>query len=301
MNEIVIKENVIQNMIYEVRGIQVMLDSDLAKLYECVNGTKTINQAVSRHIDRFPEDFYFQLSEVEYKVLKSQLGTSSWNKYGGVRKLPYAFTEEGVAMLATILRTEVASEVSKNIMRAFVAMRKYIGNNLLVQNNINNMVLKHDNEISKNINDIKELQNVFKQFEEKKKVNEIYYNGQIFDAYSKIKSIFKEAIKELIIVDAYADIRVLDIIKELNVNIKLIVKTKGKLTSQDMVNYNKQYNNLKVYYNDDFHDRYFIIDKTTIYHCGASINYAGNKIFSINILEDEIVKNSLINKINSII
>ena len=112
---------------------------------------------------------------------------------------------------------------------------------------------------------------------------------------------FKEAIKELIIVDAYTDLSVLDIIKELDVDVKLIVKTKGKLTNQDITNYNKQYNNLKVYYCDDFHDRYFILDKDKIYHCGASINYAGNKIFSINILEDEIVKKSLINKINSIV
>ena len=295
MNEIVIKENVIQNMIYEVRGVQVMLDSDLAKLYGCANGTKDINKAVKRNIDKFPEDFYFQLTKEEYyNILRFQNGTLELEQGKYSKYLPYAFTEEGVAMLSGVLHTDIAVEISKKIIRTFVAMRHFIGNNLLVQNSINNIVIEDHNRINK-------LENAFKQFEEKKKVNEIYYNGQIFDAYSKIKSIFKEANKELIIVDAYADISVLDIIKELNVNVKLIVKTKGKLTSQDITNYNKQYNNLNIYYCDDFHDRYFILDKTIIYHCGASINYAGNKIFSINLLEDEIVKSSLINKIISMV
>ena len=126
MNSIIEKESNIENMIYEIRGKQVMLDSDLAKLYQCKNGTKTINLAVKRHINRFPERFMFQLKRDEFINLKFQIETSSWNNYGGVRKLPYAFTEQGVAMLATILRTSVAEEVSIQIKDAFVAMRKYI-------------------------------------------------------------------------------------------------------------------------------------------------------------------------------
>ena len=143
MNEVILTEDNIniENMIYEVRGKPVMLDSDLAKLYKCVNGTKTINQAVNRHLDRFPDDFYFQLTSEELANLKSQIGTSSMkNTYGGIRKLPYVFTEQGIAMLATILRTNVASKVSVDIMRAFVAMRKYISANLLEQKYINNIV-----------------------------------------------------------------------------------------------------------------------------------------------------------------
>ena len=301
MNNIVIREKEIQNMIYEIRGRQVMLDSDLAKLYECKNGTKEINQAVKRNNERFPEDFYFQLTFEEFFNLKSQFVTSSWNEYGGIRKLPYVFTEDGAAMLSGLLRSEIAVEMSKKIIRAFVAMRKYIGSNLIAQNSINNMVLKHDNEISKNTNDIKKLQNAFKQFEEKRVVNEIYYKGQIFDAYAKIKSIFKEAKEELIIVDGYADINVLNIVKELDIKVIIIVKKKAILSKQDIEKYNKQYNNLTVIYNDDFHDRYFIIDRNKIYHCGASINYAGSKTFSINELEDEIVKDSLINKMKILI
>ena len=191
MNEIIVKDEVkIEDLIYEVRGVQVMLDSDLAKLYECKNGTKSINLAVNRNLDRFPEDFYFQLKEEEYNNLKFQIETSSSkNNYGGVRKLPYVFTEQGVAMLATVLRTEVASKMSVAIMRAFVVMRKYISSNLIQQKYINNQVLKNTEEI-------KILQESFQKFEEKKKVNEIYFNGQIFDAYSKIQEIFKSATKK---------------------------------------------------------------------------------------------------------
>ena len=130
---ILVKEDNIENMIYEVRGKQVMLDSDLAKLYKCVNGTKTINQSVKRNIDRFPEDFYFQLTNEEFLNLKSQIGTSSLNGYGGVRKNPYVFTEQGVAMLASVLKTSIATKVSISIMRAFVIMRKYISNNFIQQ------------------------------------------------------------------------------------------------------------------------------------------------------------------------
>ena len=135
----------IENLIYRIRGNQVMLDSDLAKLYKCKNGTKTINQAVNRHLDRFPSDFYFQLTNDEFNQMWSQAGTA--NKNNMLRSLPYVFTEQGVAMLATILRTEVASQVSINIMRAFVKMRHFINNSLIEQKYINDLVLEHDKNI----------------------------------------------------------------------------------------------------------------------------------------------------------
>ena len=147
MNEIIEKEIKIENMIYEIRGKQVMLDSDLAKLYQCANGTKTINLAVKRNIERFPEDFYFQLTISEYNHLKFQTETSSDNQHGGVRKLPYVFTQEGVAMLSSVLKSKIASKVSVNIMRAFVAMKKYISTELLEQKYINNLVFEHDEKI----------------------------------------------------------------------------------------------------------------------------------------------------------
>ena len=295
MNEVINKDYInIENLIYEVRGVQVMLDSDLAKLYGCVNGTKTINQAVKRNVDKFPDDFYFQLTKNEFFNLKSQIGTSSWNDYGGIRKLPYVFTEQGVAMLATIIKTKVATEMSITIMRAFVAMRKYISSNLIEQKYINNMVLEHDSQI-------KLLQSTFNKLEEKKKVNEIYFDEQIYDAYSKIQEIFKEAKKEIIIIDGYADNTILDIIKRLKVNVTIITKPNNLLTKQDVLKYNKQYHNLKVIYDNSFHDRYFILDGNIVYHCGASINRIGYKIFSITLIGDGEVCMLLLNKVNKII
>ena len=296
MEDIAIKEDVkIENLIYEIRGKQVMLDSDLARLYECKNGTKSINLAVNRNIERFPDDFYFQLTRDEYNNLKFQIETSnSSNNYGGVRKLPYVFTEQGVAMLATVLRTKVASQMSVSIMRAFVTMRKFVSTNLIEQKYINNQVLQ-------NTEDIKLLQESLKKFEEKRKINEIYFNGQIFDAYSKVQDIFKNATKKLIIIDAYADNTLLDIIKRLDVDVIIITKSNNLLTKQDVLKYNKQYSNLKVIFNNDFHDRYFIIDDSCVYHCGSSVNRIGYKTFSINLIEDEEVFIPLINRIKNII
>lgn len=295
MNDISINERiVIENLIYEVRERQVMLDSDLARLYECVNGAKTINQAVNRHLDRFPDDFYFQLTEEEYSFLRSQFGTIKNGRGKHKKYLPYVFTEQGAAMLATILKTSKASQMSISIMRAFVTMRKYISSNLIEQKYINNQVLK-------NTEDIKLLQESFQKFEEKRRDNEIYFNGQIFDAYSKIQEIFKTAKKKLIIIDAYADITILDIIKRLNVNVTIITKSNNLLTMQDIERYNKQYHNLKVIFNNSFHDRYFIIDNEEIYHCGASINRIGYKTFSITLLSDKEAYTSLLGKVNKVI
>ena len=284
-------EEKIENLIYEIRGKQVMLDSDLARLYKCTNGTKDINKAVKRNLERFPERFMFQLTNTEYQTLKFQNGTSSIK--GGRRYNPYVFTEQGVAMLSAILRSEIAVEISIKIMDAFVAMRKYISNDLMDQKYINNMVLAHDNQI-------KLLQKSFTKFEEKEKVNEIYFDGQIYDAYSKILDIFKCAKKELIIIDNYADSTILDIIKRLNIKVIIITKKNNLLTEQDLEKYNKQYHNLIVKYNSSFHDRYFILDKSVVYHCGASINRIGYKTFSITLINDKSVIDALISRVNQI-
>ena len=293
MNDVIVKEKiVIENLIYEIRGVQVILDSDLARLYECVNGTKDINKAVKRNIERFPENFMFQLTDVEYDNLRFQSGTSK--ERGGRRYNPYVFTEQGVAMLSSVLHSEVAIKMSIQIINAFVIMRKYISNSLIEQRYINNLVIEHDSEI-------KLLKESFGKIEEKRKVNEIYFNGQIYDAYSKIQEIFQSANKKLIIIDAYADNTVLDIIKRLNVEVIVITKKDNFLTNQDINKYNKQYHNLKVIYNNTFHDRYFIIDKREVYHCGTSINRIGYKTFSINLISDEEVCNALISKVHKII
>ena len=289
MNNTMVKDEVnIENLIYEVRGKQVVLDSDLAMLYHIE--TKRINEAVNRNKAKFPERFCFRITESEYNFLKSQFATSK----GGSRKGHTVFTEQGVAMLATILKTDVATKVSIAIMDAFVAMRKYISSNLLEQKYINNMVIEHDSQI-------KLLQSTFNKLEEKKKVNEIYFDGQIYDAYSKIQEIFKEAKKEIIIIDGYADNTILDIIKRLKVNVTIITKPNNLLTKQDVLKYNKQYYNLKVIYDNSFHDRYFILDGKTVFHCGASINRIGYKTFSITLIGDEYMCKLLSSRVNKII
>ncbi len=296
MNEIIVKNEVnIENLIYEIRGIQVMLDSDLAKLYECANGTKTINLAVKRHINRFPKRFMFQLSKDEYyKILRFQSETLELEQGKYSKYLPYAFTEQGVAMLATVLRTKVAEKVSIKIMDAFVTMRKYISTNLIEQKYINDLVLE-DHEKNKT------LELSFAKFEEKKKVNEIYFNGQIYDAYSKIQEIFDEATKEIIIIDSYANYTLLDIIKRLNIKVIIITKPNNLLTKQDIIRYSKQYNNLKVIYDNTFHDRYFVLDNKIVYHCGTSINRIGYKTFSITLINDKEICQALIGKAYKIV
>ena len=221
-NKIVNDEVMIENLIYEIRGVHVILDSDLARLYECVNGTKDINKAVKRNKERFPEGFMFQLTDVEYESLKFQIGTSKVR--GGRRYNPYAFTEQGVAMLSSVLHSEIAIKMSVQIINAFVMMRHYISSSLIEQKFINNLVLEDHEKI-------KTLEISFNKFEEKRKDNEIYFNGQIYDAYSKIQNIFKTANNKLIVIDAYADNTLLDIIKRLNVEVIIITKSNNLLTN----------------------------------------------------------------------
>lgn len=290
MNNIIVKDEVvIEKLIYEIRGKQMMLDSDLAKLYG--TQTKRINEAVSRNKEKFPERFSWILDNYELEILRSQIATSS--SRGGRRYNVRVFTEQGIAMLATILKTSVATKISISIMDAFVSMRKYISSNLIEQNYINNLVIEHDSQI-------KLLQESLDKLEEKRKVNEIYFNGQIYDAYSKILEIFKQARRTLIIIDAYADTIILDMIKRLNVEVTIITKDNHLLTPQDITKYNEQYHNLKVHYDNTFHDRYFILDEKEVYHCGASINRIGYKTFSITLIGDNDIGKLLIEKLKKL-
>ena len=286
MNQIIEKDNIkIENMIYEVRGKQVMLDSNVANLFGYE--TKYLNRQVQRNIYRFPDNYCFQLTEEEYSSLRCQNVTLKSGRGQHRKYLPYVFTEYGITMLAGILKSDVAVSASLKIVDTFIAMKKYVSNNLLEQKYYNDMIIKHDSEI-------KLLQESFAKFEEKRKVNEIYFNGQIYDAYSKILDIFRSANKEIIIIDGYADKTTLDIVSKVNAKVILIVKTKSLLTKLDISKYQSQYSNLDIKYTDDFHDRYFILDNKTVYHCGTSLNYIGKKTFSINLLEDKVVKNNLL-------
>ena len=290
----------ISSMIYEIRGKQVMLDSDLAKL--CNIETKSLKRQVNRNKERFPMAFCFKLTKEEYyKILRRQNGTLELEQGKYSKYLPYVFTEQGVAMLATILKTKVATKVSIDIMDAFVAMRYLIKSNLLDQKYINNIVLENREKLKEIKDDVKLLQEAFDKLEEKEIKNKIYFNGEIYDAYSNILNIFKEAKSKLVIIDSYADNTILDIVRRLETEVILITKKDNLLTKQDIEKYSKQYNNLSVIYNNTFHDRYFILDNEIIYHCGASINRIGYRTFSINIINDKEIIDLLINKISKLI
>ena len=284
MNELIkLEKNKIENLIYEIRGKQVMLDSDLAKIYRCKNGTKSINLAVKRHINRFPERFCFRLTEDEYNNLRFQTETTNMS-----RTLPYAFTEQGVAMLSAILKTDVAESASVAIMDAFVAMKKYISSNLLEQKFINNMVLEHDN-------DIKLLKESFSKFDSMS--NEIFYEGQIYDAYSLLLDILNSSKESIIIIDNFANKKLFDILSKTNK--KVIVYSKN--IDEELINkYKKQYNNVTLIHNDSYHDRFIIIDNKILYHCGSSFKDLGTKCFCISKIENqELIRDMLSSVINN--
>lgn len=270
MNEVIEKEIKVENLIYEIRGKQVMLDSDLAKLYNCANGTKDINKAVKRNVERFPNDFYFQLTKEEINYLWFQFGTA--NKMS--RSLPYVFTEQGVAMLSSVLRTDIAAKVSIDIMRAFVVMKKYISNNLIEQKYINELVLKDNKRIDL-------LERTFNSFKEKN--NHIFFEEQIYDAYSLLIDILNKSNEEIIIIDNYAGKELLDILKDIDKNITIISKN---ITEELIKKYCKQYTNIKFMSNNSFHDRFIIADKKELYHCGSSFKDLGKKCFCISKIDD---------------
>ena len=275
----------IENKVYIYNGIQVMFDLDLAELFGVE--TKRINEAVKRNQKKFKNNYYIRINESEFNSLKSQVATSK----GGSRKGHGLFTEQGIIMLATILKSEVAINMSIKIVESFVKMRHFLIDNKDIYksiNNINNTLLEHDEK----------LDYLFSKFDKKEY---LYLENLEYDAYSDIIKIFKTSKDSVTVIDPYVDISFLDTIRNLKATVTLITQKRTKLTKTEIDKYNKQYNNLTVIKDTSFHDRYLIIDNNVIYHLGASINYAGNKVFSINKLEDEDIIILLKDKVNKII
>ena len=300
MNEL--KEQTdIRNLIYKVRGVKVMLDSDLAFLYGCTNGTKDINKAVKRNIERFPSNFYFQLTKEEFQNLKFQIGTSNIKEHGGIRKLPYVFTEQGVAMLSSVLRTKNAAKVSVNIINAFVYMRRFINKNkdifkrvIEIENDtsyIKNALIDHEDKINK----------IFNKFDRKEDLkNKLFFDGEIYDAYSLLVDIIIKADKNIIVIDNYVDKVTLDILAKKKINVVVLLITddkKSKLTKTDIKKFNSEYPLLQIKYTNIFHDRFIIVDDKELYHLGASLKDLGKKVFAISKIEDKEYLNNLIERI----
>ena len=291
-NLVIVDNKEIQSMIYTFRGRQVMLDSDLAMLYQVE--TKYLNRQRNRNAERFPEDFCFQLSKEEYEFLRCQNVTSkNENGSGGRRYLPYVFTEQGIAMLSSVLKSEVAAKASINIMRAFVEMRKFFISN-------NEMFARLDRVELKQLETDKKLEEVFDYIATTKEVKQkIFFNGQIYDAFSLMVELVEKAGTELILIDNYVDINTLNILskKKDGVNVLIVTSGNGNLTDKDIAKFNSQYPKLTVKISKDFHDRFLIIDRKEVYHIGASIKDAGKKSFGITKLEMEELTKSLLAKV----
>ena len=273
-----ISSSEIKELIYNIIGKQVMLDSDVARLYHYE--TRRINETVKRNSERFPVEFCFQLTSKEYETLKSQIATS--NVRGGKQKLPYVFTEKGIIMLSGLLKNEIAIEVSIKIVEAFVEMKKFISSNGQLFERLTSVeykLLEHD----------KKFDQVFEQLQHEENIKQkIFFEGQIYDAYSLIIDIIKKANKKILIIDNYIDESVLKMLTKKNkeVEVAILTSDKSKIEKIDIQKFNKEYPILKVAKTNKFHDRFIVIDNKEMYHLGASIKDLGRKCFGINKIED---------------
>lgn len=292
-NEIAVTS--IENKIYMIRGQQVMIDRDIAVLYGVE--TRRLNEQVKRNAERFPEEFCFQLTREELESVMSQFATSPKNNMftgqdGGTRKLPYAFTEQGVAMLSAVLKSETAVKMSIQIMKAFVAMRKFML--------VNAQVFQRLDKIERHqITTDSKIEELFDKMD-KYKIDDtqgIFFQGQIFDAYSKLESFLAKAKKEIVLIDGYVDLSILERLakKHKNVNVTIYTDPKTKLTAQDVQKFNAQYPMLAVQYTSKMHDRFLIIDNTVLYHIGASLKDLGKKCFAFEILDSSLIPTILKN------
>ena len=266
----------IKRRIFMIRGRQVMLDKDLAELYGYE--VKNLNRQVKRNIRRFPKDFMFQLTQNEMDILRCQNVTTSVKS----RTLPYAFTEQGIYMLATVLRGELAETQSIFIMRAFREMRHFVANNAALFDRISKVELKQ-------LEADKKFDQIFECIGNQKETNQkLFFDGQIYDAFSLLIELIQKADQEIILIDGYVDVSTLNVLakKKSGVAVTIYTFKKTKLTVQDVAVFNAQYPQLEVKYTSVFHDRFLILDGKTVYHIGASLKDAGKKCFAVSLMKD---------------
>jgi len=269
----------IRSRIFTIRGQQVMLDRDLAELYQVE--TKALNQAVKRNADRFPEDFMFQLSKSEFENWKSQIVTSNGDRMG-LRRPPYAFTEAGVSMLASVLRSGIAVGMSVEIIRAFVHMRRWIADNAAIFQRIDAV------EQRQRITDTR-LDAVFDAIEAKelKPAQGIFFDGQVFDAYVFAADLIKSAKANIVQIDNYVDESTLLLLSKRNHGCSATIYTQslGAQLKLDLEKHHAQYPPIAIKTFRQAHDRFLIIDNETLYHLGASLKDLGKKMFAFSRFE----------------
>lgn len=265
----------IQERIFTIRGVQVMLDKDIAEFYK-VKPIR-LREQVKRNKNRFPDDFMFQLTDDEVRMMVSQNAIPSKKHLGGF--LPYAFTEQGVAALSAVIKSTKAEEVSVLLMRAFVEMRKFISANANIfcrLDKVEQKQLETDHKINTILDAIE-----FKQVQPK---HGIFYNGQIYDAYAFVSGIVRETQKSLILIDNYVDESVLTLLSKRKANVSVTIYTKniGKQLKLDIKKHNSQYPEIVAHEFKNAHDRFLIIDEAQLYHFGASLKDLGKKWFAFS-------------------
>lgn len=274
MREMVVNLKNIQNKIFTLRNQQVMLDRDLAELYQVE--TRVLKQAVKRNIERFPDDFLFELTKEEIDTMVSQSVIPSKQHLGGAK--PFAFTEQGVSMLSSVLTSKVAIEVNISIFRAFVEMRRFLSVNAEVFKKIEYLdkkLLKHD----------KNFEKIFKAIESNniQPKQGIFFDGQMFDAYVFVSSLIKNATKSIVLIDNYIDETILTLFsKNQKIEITIYTKEISKRLKLDLKKYNSQYKPIEIKQFQSSHDRFLIIDDKDIYHFGASLKDLGKKWFAFS-------------------
>jgi phage regulator Rha-like protein len=268
----------IQSKIYTIRGLKVILDSDLAKFYEIE--TKQLNKSVKRNIERFPSYYMFQLTDEEYNSLRFQFGTLEHGKGKHRKYLPYAFTEQGVAMLSGILRNLKAINISIQIIDAFVFMRQFILNNVELFSRLDNIEKK---QIQYEMKTDKQLETIFNALDNSNFKQGIFYDGQVFDSYSFVSNIIRMAKKLIILIDNYVDYSVLTLFSKRNIDVDVIIYTKiSKQLKLDLKKFNSQYKSIQIRAFDRSHDRFLILDDKDIFHIGASLKDLGKKWFAFS-------------------
>lgn len=293
-NEIIIlDENDLKNKIYTIRGVQVMLDSDLAQIYGYE--TKRFNEQVKNNIERFDEDFRFQLTQDEVDVLRSKFSTTNISTMS--RSLPYAFTEQGIYMLMTVLKGELAVKQSKTLIRLFKQMKDFVLTNSQLFAEIDSIkkhLIESDLHHKENDKRIDELFTLMDKYKIKEKQG-IFFQGQIFDAYAKFESFIQSAKKEIVLIDGYVDLTVLERLakKQKGVNVLLYTDSKTKITNLDVQKFNAQYPTLTLNFTSKMHDRFLIIDNSVLYHIGASLKDLAKKCFAFEILDSSLIPSVL--------
>ena len=284
----------IKKLIYTIRGKQVMLDSDVAMLYHYE--TKNINKAMKRNIERFPEDFCFRLTKEELDIMWFQNGTTYKNdniKYRSEQYLPYVYTEQGISMLAGILKNDIAIQISIRIIRSFIEMRKFISSNGRLFERLTEVeykLLEHDKKFDVIFNELQHEENIKQR---------VFFEGQIYDAYRLIIDLIKRAKSKITIIDNYIDDSILKMLakKNKNVQVTILTSSKSNIQNLDVQKFNKEYPTLKLAKTEKFHDRFIILDNIEIYHCGASLKDLGKKCFGVNRIEDNEIIKSIINRV----